>query len=152
MTSAVNGLPKTHLQRSDFPWRKGARTRRTDKNVVGLCLTQFGPQNPYRRVRPIGDEGHSWRKLDVEYQNFSCSVGTEKSRKIQLSPYILHEGPSWSTSTCPPTYTITFVYFPRIAKNWNIAYPFTAIPHVIPLYTYKLTYFYMKYVVILFIV
>src|SRR5215207_7726255 len=56
MTSAVNGLPKTLPQRSDFPWRKGAQARRTEKNVVGLCLTQFRQQNPYRRVRPIGDE------------------------------------------------------------------------------------------------
>src|SRR5215217_6428657 len=56
MTSAVNGLPETHAQRSDFPWRKGAQTRRTEKIVVGLCLTQFRQQNPYRRVRPIGDE------------------------------------------------------------------------------------------------
>ena len=56
MTSAVNGLPETHGQRSDFPWRKGAQARRTEKIVVGLCLTQFPQQNPYRRVRPIGDE------------------------------------------------------------------------------------------------
>jgi hypothetical protein len=56
MTSAVNGLPETVLQRSDFPWRKGAQARQTEKNVVGLCLTQFRQQNPYRRVRPIGDE------------------------------------------------------------------------------------------------
>ena len=90
--------------------------------------------------------------IDYHLWKYKLQIGTEKSREIQLSPYILHEGPSWSTSTCPPTYTITFVYLPRIAKNWNIAYPFTAIPRVIPLYTYKLTYFYMKYVVILFIV
>src|SRR5215208_4381654 len=56
MTSAVNGLPKTLPQRSDFPWRKGAQARRTEKIVVGLCLTQFRQRNPYRRVRPIGDE------------------------------------------------------------------------------------------------
>lgn len=56
MTSAVNGLPETLGQRSDFPWRKGAQARRTEKIVVGLCLTQFPQQNPYRRVRPIGDE------------------------------------------------------------------------------------------------
>src|SRR5215218_2400953 len=56
MTSAVNGLPKTLPQRSDFPWRKGAQARRTEKIVVGLCLTQFPQRNPYRRVRPIGDE------------------------------------------------------------------------------------------------
>jgi hypothetical protein len=56
MTSAVNGLPETLLQRSDFPWRKGAQARRTEKIVVGLCLTQFRQQNPYRRVRPIGDK------------------------------------------------------------------------------------------------
>ena len=56
MTSAVNGLPETLGQRSDFPWRKGAQARRTEKIVVELCLTQFPQQNPYRRVRPIGDE------------------------------------------------------------------------------------------------
>jgi hypothetical protein len=56
MTSAVNGLPETLVQRFDFPWRKGAQARRTEKIVVGLYLTQFRQQNPYRRVRPIGDE------------------------------------------------------------------------------------------------
>jgi hypothetical protein len=94
-------------------WREsdteGKTLLRSQQNPL-LCVTFFFFFNKERSRRT---------KCFIDYRlwKYKLQIGTEKSREIQLSPYILHEGPSWSTSTCPPTYTITFVYLPRIAKN-----------------------------------
>ena len=89
MTSVVNGLLETLLQRSDFPWRKGALARRTEKIVVGLCLTQLPQQNPYRRVRPMGDEKYP---LADDFETLSIRTflvvrisETKNSRKQRLA-------------------------------------------------------------------